>query len=179
MLTARIRVVDANGQLVAYARQKTLSLKQDVTIFDDEAQTLPRYRLTQDRVLGYAYRIETADGGLLGRIKKHPRISRAAYELLGDREDPLASISEANAWVSLLDEYIGDIPFVSYAFEALLKPTYVFTEPSGTTPLRITKRPSVGEISFVLERTGPLSPGLDVVALPAAVLLTLLMRHDR
>jgi hypothetical protein len=99
--------------------------------------------------------------------------------MLDERGEPLASILEPSTWIRILDELIGDIPFVAYVFQAVLKPTYLFSEPSGATLLRLVKTPSMDERRFLLERDRPLSPRWESLALPAAIMVAVLERGDR
>jgi len=49
-ISSYIRVVDATGQLVSYVKQRAFRLKEDVTIFADEAQAQPAYHIKASRI---------------------------------------------------------------------------------------------------------------------------------
>ena len=52
-INPQVRVTDANGQLIAYVKQKAFKLREDITIFADEAQTRPLYRINANRILDF------------------------------------------------------------------------------------------------------------------------------
>src|SRR5687767_15624473 len=71
-ISSYIRVVDATGQLVSYAKQRAFRLKEDVTIYADEAQTQALYQIKANQIfdIGATYSISTADGRSLGALRQ-------------------------------------------------------------------------------------------------------------
>ena len=69
-INPQVTVTDASGQVVAYVKQKAFRLKEDVTIFADEAQTHPLYRMNANRMLDFNanYMITTPDGMPVGSV---------------------------------------------------------------------------------------------------------------
>ena len=63
-IASQISVTDAHDALLYYAKQKAFKLKEAVTVYADEEQTRPLYRIAADRVLDISarYRIEDAGG---------------------------------------------------------------------------------------------------------------------
>src|SRR5262245_37659078 len=112
-LAPQLRLTDASGALVYYVRQRAFTLREAVTVFADEPQTRPLYRMTADRVLDLSARYRIADerGGVLGVMERHGMRSlwRAHYEV--QREGIAAlRIREENPWVKFLDGLLGEIP---------------------------------------------------------------------
>src|SRR3954468_1128541 len=50
-ISSQISVRDASGHLLCHVKQKAFKLKEEVTVFGDEAQTRPLYRINADRVI--------------------------------------------------------------------------------------------------------------------------------
>src|SRR5687768_437761 len=89
-LAPQIYVRDAAGQLRMYVKQKLLKLKEQVTIFADEGQSIPLYHIKADRVIDFnaRYNITAPDGRELGSVRRRGRRSlwRANYEVARGEE---------------------------------------------------------------------------------------------
>jgi uncharacterized protein YxjI len=177
---SHVRVVDANGQLVSYVKQKAFKLREDVTVFADEAQTQPLYRIKANQVIdiGATYAISTPDGQSLGAVKQRGlrTLWKATYDILDGAGDPLGLVREENAWVKVLDGLIGDLPLIGLVIQQWINPTYLIDAADGTTLLRLRKRPSLIERRFLLEQEAPLPARLERLALPAVLMVVLLER---
>ena len=66
----RIRVTDATGRQVAYARKKKFKLKEDVQVYQDEAQTRLLFRMKTDRMWDFSgrYAISGPVGHPIGAV---------------------------------------------------------------------------------------------------------------
>ena len=66
----RIRVTDATGRLVAYARKKKFKLKEDVGVYTDEDQSRLLFRMKADRMWDFSarYAISGPDGHPIGAV---------------------------------------------------------------------------------------------------------------
>ena len=84
-IASQISVTDSQGTLLYYARQKAFKLREAVTVFGDEGQTRPLFRIEADRILDISarYRIEDAGGTQLAVLQRHGMRSfwRTHYEL--------------------------------------------------------------------------------------------------
>ncbi|HEV8537204.1 MAG TPA: hypothetical protein VGR87_15980 [Candidatus Limnocylindria bacterium] len=177
---SHMRVVDAAGQLVSYVKQKAFKLKEDVTIFADEEQSQPLYRIQANKIIdvGATYAISTPDGRSLGAVRQHGfrTFWSATYDVLDGAGEEVARIHEQDAWVKVLDGIVGEIPLVGFVLQQWINPTYLLDGADGTTLLYLRKRPSLIERRFVLEQGAPLPPRLEQLALPAALMVVLLER---
>lgn len=177
---AHVRVVDATGQLVSYVKQKAFKLREDVTIFADEAQTQPVYRIKANKVIdiGATYAISTSDGRPLGAVRQHGMRTfwKATYDILDEDGNGAGLIHEQDAWVKVLDGLIGEIPLLGFVIQQWINPTYLIDGADGVTLLRLRKRPSLIERRFLLEQDAPLPPRLEHLALPAVIMVVLLER---
>src|SRR5512136_2898903 len=71
-LSPQIAVSDATGQLQFYVKQKLFKLKEAVTVFADEAQSMPLYEIKADRMLDFSarYRFTDPGGQEVGSVKR-------------------------------------------------------------------------------------------------------------
>jgi len=179
-ISSYIRVVDATGQLVSYVKQRAFRLKEDVTIFADEAQAQPVYHIKADRIIdiGATYSISTADGRALGALRQRGMRTfwKATYDILDDAGSAIGLIHEQDAWVKVIDGLIGEIPFIGFVIQQWINPTYLIDGADGVTLLRLRKRPSLIERRFIIEQEAPLPPRLEPLALPAVLMVVLLER---
>jgi hypothetical protein len=177
---SQVRVVDTNGELVSYVKQKAFKLKEDVTIFADEAQTQPVYRIKANKIIdiGATYAISTPEGQPLGAVKQRGMRTfwKATYDILDEAGNAIALIHEQDPWVKVLDGLIGEIPILGFVIQQWINPTYLIDGDNGVTHLRLRKQPSLIERRFLLEEDAPLSPRLERVALPAVIMVVLLER---
>ena len=179
-ISSYIRVVDATGQLVGYVKQRAFRLKEDVTIFADEAQVQPVYHIKADRMIdiGATYSISTADGRALGALRQRGMrtLWKATYDILDDAGSAVGLIHEQDAWVKVVDVLVGAIPFVGFVIQQWVNPTYLVDGADAVTVLRMRKRPSLIERRFIVEQEAPLPPRLEPLALPAVLMVVLLER---
>jgi uncharacterized protein YxjI len=179
-ISSYMRVVDASGRLVSYVKQRAFRLKEDVTIFSDEAQTHPLYHIKANKIIdiGATYAITTADGRPLGAVRQRGMrtLWKATYDILDEAGNAVGLVHEQDPWVKILDGLIGEIPFVGFVIQQWINPTYLIDGADGTTYLRLRKRPSLIERRFTLEQDAPLPSRLDQLALPAVLMVVLLER---
>ena len=179
-ISSYIRVVDAAGQLVSYAKQRAFRLKEDVTIYADETQTRPLYHIKADQIfdIGATYRVSTADGRPLGAVRQRGMrtLWSATYDILDETGSAIGLIHEQDPWVKVIDGLIGGIPFVGFVIQQWINPTYLIDGSDGATLLRMRKRPSLIERRFLVEQAAPLPSRLEPLALPAALMVVLLER---
>jgi hypothetical protein len=178
-IASQISVTDASGAVVFYARQKAFKLKEAVTVFADEAQTRPVYKVAADRVLDISakYHIQDPGGAEVAVLQRQGM--RSLWRLHFDIEvggRPAFTIREENPWTKVLDELLGSIPILSLLTGYLFNPTYLVSRTDGPAVLRIAKQPALLEGRFKLEPTGP-----DTIpdAVVVAVLMMLLLERQR
>jgi hypothetical protein len=182
VIAPQISVTDASGALLLYVKQKAFRLKESVTVYQDEAQTRPLYRMTADRIIDISarYHIEEAGGMSLGVLERQGMRSiwRAHYEVQRGGA-PLFTIAEENPWVKLADGLVGEIPVVGLFTGYVLHPAYRVTRTaSQALALRAVKQPALFESHYRIERGEDLAPADETLAL-LAVLMMLLLERSR
>jgi hypothetical protein len=179
-IASQIFVRDATGSLRYYVRQKAFKLKEAVTVFADEAQRTPLYRIAADRVLDISarYHITSEAGRTLGVLQRRGMRSlwRAHYEI--QRDDRVHFVvEEENPWTKLVDGLVGEIPIVGIFTGYLLHPAYaVMRADGGQRVLRIVKQPALFEGRYRIERIAPLEGEEEELAVLALLMMVLLER---
>lgn len=178
-INPQVTVTDASGQIVAYVKQKAFRLKEDVTIFADEGQTHPLYRMNANRVLDFNanYAITTADGMPVGSVYRHGARSlwKASYTLNDTQGNQLGLIHEENAWIKVLDALLGEVPVLGMFTGYLFNPAYL-VDLRGQTTFYLKKQPAFLEGRFILEPRGPIAEEDEGLAIAATIMALLLER---
>lgn len=180
-LGTRLRVNDAAGRQVGFARKKKFRLKEDVSVYRDEGQTQLLYRIKADRVLdfGATYHVSGPDGNPIGSVRRQGVRSlwRSAYSVIGADGAEVGLIHEENPWVKVLDDLVEAIPFGDALGGLIFNPTYG-VELGGRPVLRVRKRRSVFESRFGVERIGELSEREEDLLL-AGIIMMVILERDR
>ena len=181
-IAAQIYVRDSMGHLICYVKQKAFKLKEDVTVFADEAQTRPLYRIRADRVIDISaqYRIEDMTGREIGTVKRLGMRSfwRAHYEIHRAGQTVM-TIEEENPWAKVADGFFREIPILSLFAGYLFHPAYrVARVDSGAVSLRVRKQAAFLEGRFRIDATGAMSDD-DALLGVIGILMMLLLERAR
>jgi uncharacterized protein YxjI len=179
-IAQQLSITNAQGNMVAYVKQKAFKLKESVTVFADTAQTQPLYTIKADRVLDFSARYSFADrsGNPIGAVKRQGMKSlwKARYDIL-DGENPTLMISEENPWTKVFDALLGEVPIVGMFTGYFFHPAYRVTRPDGTLVMRLEKQPAFFEGKFIIEKHAEVSPIEETRALLSLVMMILLERR--
>lgn len=175
----QVTVTDASGQIVAYVKQKAFRLKEDVTIFADEAQTRPLYRMNANRRLDFNanYAITTPDGMPVGSVYRPGArsILKASYHLKDAQGNEIGLIHEENPWIKVLDALLGEVPVVGMFTGYLLNPAYL-VDLRGQGVFYLKKQPAFLEGTFALEPRVPIAEQDEGLAIAGTIMALMLER---
>ena len=178
-LSPQLAVTDAGGNLIYYVKQKLFKLKEEVTVFADQEQTQPLYKINADRVIDFSARYHFSDttGNALGSVKRQGMKSlwKASYDIL-DGEEIVMNIVQENPWIGVVDSILEQIPLVSIATSYLLHPKYLISRADGTPVRRLTKQPAFFEGKFRLDKLADLSEAEEKRAILSLLMMILLER---
>ena len=179
-LAPQLSVIDANGNLIFYVKQKLFKLKESITIFADEQQTRPLYGINADRVIDFSarYHFTDQDGIELGSVKRQGMKSfwKARYDILdGDRA--VMTIREENPWVKVLDGLFGGIPVIGMFTGYVFHPAFIVSRPEGTVVMRLEKQPAFLESKFTIRRKAELDKTEETRVLLSLLMMILLERR--
>lgn len=178
-LSPQLAVTDAGGDLIYYVKQKLFKLKEEVTVFADQEQTQPLYKINADRIIDFSARYHFSDtaGNALGSVKRQGMKSlwKASYDIL-DGEEIAMNIVQENPWIGLVDSILEQIPVVSIATSYLLHPKYLISRADGTPVLRLTKQPAFFEGKFSLNKLADIGEAEERRAILSLLMMVLLER---
>jgi uncharacterized protein YxjI len=179
-IAPQIAVRDAAGALVLYVKQKAFKLKEDVTVYADENQSRPVFKIAADRIIDFnaRYEISTAGGEKLGAIRRQGMKSlwKSQYDVSDARGAVVFTIREANPWSKVFDNLLGELPVVGLLTGYLFHPAYIVSRPNGTPMFRATKRPALFEGKYRVSVEGKYAENEEALAVPAILMMLLLER---
>ncbi|MBL7986881.1 MAG: hypothetical protein JNJ94_02305 [Chlorobi bacterium] len=178
-LSQKMRVTDATGALVCFVKQKAFKLKEDVTVFADEAMTEPLYKINADRVFDWSakYHFRNPDGSPIGFIQREGRKSlwKASYKI-NDGTTEVMNIKEENPWAKFFDAFLGELPIVGMFTGYLFHPSYILSHTDGTPLIRIKKQPAFFEGKFNIEALTEMTPEDELRSLLGLMMMVLIER---
>jgi len=148
---------DANGQTVAYVRQKMFKLKEDIQIYNDESKSEILYTIKANKWLDFSavYSFSDNTGKGIGNVARKGWASlwKANYEIFDVDQNPKYKVQEENGWVKVLDSLLNEIPILGMFTGYLFNPAYKVTDQNGRNVARLKKEASFFGRRFELTQT--------------------------
>jgi len=116
LLGARCRILDAQGNLVLFAKRRALRLREHIEAFEDEAQTRPALRIRTESILdlGATYVVSDARSGEtvgMARRRFMRSMVRDHWDLLDAGGNALGDAQEDSLGLALLRRFVaGFVP---------------------------------------------------------------------
>lgn len=178
-LAPQISVVDAQGHLSFYIRQKLFKLKEVINVFADENRSQQLYTIKADRIIDFSARYDFADhnGSYVGSVKRRGlrSIWRTHYEIF-DGDQVVMTIQEENPWVKVLDSFFSEIPIVGMFSGYVFNPVFLVKRPNGTIVMRLEKIPAFLSRIFTIKRMEQMDSREETQALLSLMMMLLLER---
>lgn len=172
---------DAEGRTIAYVRQKMFKFKDNILIYSDESKTQVNYQIQADRWLDFsaAYAFLDQNENEFGKIvrKGWRSLWRAHYEILDECQEQQYSISEENPWTKVMDNLLGEIPFLSLLTGYFFNPSYLVVNNSNQPIMRLKKLPSFWGRRFELQPIGDMDSDDDDRIMLGLMMMILLERR--
>lgn len=181
-LSSDFNITDKNGNYVAYVRQKMFKLKEDVIIFNDETRSRELFRIQANQWIDFnaSYSITDLENGkIFGRLARQGMRSlwKSHYDVLDENNALKYQISEDNAWVKVLDGFIGEIPIVGMFTGYFLNPSYTVKDSAGKEYFRLKKMPSLIGRRFQLDRLIDIDDKDESLVVLSLLMMVLLERE--
>ncbi len=171
---------DADGDTIAYVKQKLFKLKEDISIYTDDTQSEVVYKIKADRWLDFsaAYSFFDNQGIEFGKVvrKGWRSIWKAEYQIIDENEKHQYTINEDNAWTKVFDSLLGEIPILGMLTGYFFNPSYTVRNVSGKEVVQIKKQASFFGRDFELTQVGDLDADDDDRVLLGLMMMLLLER---
>ncbi len=179
-LSQQIHVRDAGGKSILFVKQKLFRLREKIEVFADPSQQKKLFDITADRIIDFSanYLFSSTDGTPWGGVRRRGMRSlwAAHYEVLEDGRIDMF-IHEQDPWKRIVESILGDIPLLGFFFIYLINPTYLVDMADGTTALKLTKKPSIFERYFVIDKVAELDADDELRALLALIVMVIMEKN--
>lgn len=184
-----LQVHDANGQLLAYVREKTFSVRDEVKVFTDSSRQVQTHGMRAQGFMAGALDwkakrlIRRSDGTEIGALQAQGMRTMwgASYELLAPNGQVLFTLKDDQPWLNVIEGLIGAVPFVgdvvAMGFDYLVNPTYTVMDAGGQEAYRVFKKRSLFSRRFKVEELTPRSAENDELVLMGLIQLVLRERE--
>lgn len=188
-LFTELRVHDASGKLIAFVKEKTFSIRDEVRVYTDDSRSVQTHGMRAQGLMAGALDwkakrlIRRADGSDVGTLQAQGMrtVWAASYELLGPQGQLLFTIRDDHPWMAVVEGVIGIIPFVgeliAMGFDYLVNPTYTVSDAAGQPVYRVSKKRSLFSRRFTVEELRPGRPEDDELVLLGLIQLVLRERE--
>lgn len=109
--------------LIAFAAQKRLALKEKVSFFTDSSKQAPLFTFRAEKVLDVhgKYFVEDPEGRLLGVFQKRfaQSLVNSTWHMLDAEGNVKLTVNESNTVLALARRYAGWLPFVGVLLEIM------------------------------------------------------------
>jgi hypothetical protein len=178
----QLSVHGADQRLLMYVKQKAFKLKEAITVYADEEQTKPLYRIAADRVIDFSatYSITDAAGSYVGAIRQKGMKSlwRSTYEIVrGD--DVVFTVREENPWAKIGNSLFEGIPLIGALSGYVFHPSYLISGNGRGDVLRARKEAAFLESVFSVQRLEAQLPPDDERLLLIGMVTTVLLERRR
>lgn len=151
-LVNQYRVYDAletgaKGNLIAFAQQKRLTMKEKVTVYSDETKQTVSFTITAEKVLDVhgSFFVDNAEGQRIGLFKKAFKASlqRSTYVIYDASSTPVITVQERSQAVAIMRRIWDFLPvigefipfFVRYHFDLVNQSGAVVAQYNKTSRL--------------------------------------------
>ncbi len=179
-LSQQIAVRDAAGNSILYVKQKMFRLKEKVEVFSSPDMSRKLFEINADRMLDFSanYRFTGADGTDWGTVRlEGMRSLWAAHYDIYEQGNIDMMIREEEPWKRLVEGLLGEIPLLGFVAIYLINPSYIVKMADGTLALRATKKPSIFERYFVIEKLAEIDEDDELRALLSLIMMVLLEKR--
>jgi hypothetical protein len=178
----QLSVRDSDQRLLMYVKQKAFKLKEAITVYADEEQTKPLYRIAADRVIDFSatYGITDAAGVYVGALRQKGMKSlwRSTYEIVrGD--EVVFTVREENPWAKVGNSLFEGIPLIGALSGYVFHPSYLISADGRGAVLRARKEAAFLESMFLVQRLETPLPPEDERLLLIGMVTTVLLERRR
>ena len=174
-------VKDADGNTLAYVRQKMFKLKEAISVFSNENRSELLYKINADRIIDFnaSYSFTNANEEVIGSVgrKGAKSIIIKHYEIFNQDNKQEFVINEENPWAKVGDAVLGEIPVVGMFTGYFCNPRYAIKRADGTIVARLSKEASFMGRKFKLEKLSELNEKEGERMVLAIMMMSLLERR--
>ncbi len=175
-LANKVTATDSSGQVLLFAQQKLLKLKEKIMVYADVEKTQQIGELNADRVIDFSpvQTFTNMQGSSLFSVKRYGKRSiwKAHYEIIDGNAIVQFSVREDNAWIKVLDSVLREVPILAWFSGYFFNPTYNIFNQNNQIVGTIVKQPSFLESNYILNTTGGGSDPANILPIATMTVIT-------
>mgnify|MGYP000303651658 CR=1 FL=1 len=175
-------VKDANGQTLAYVRQKMFKFVEDIQIFTNESKKEQIYNIKADRWIDFnsIYSFFDKNDKLMGSVARKGMKSlwKAQYQIHNNNKELAYHIKEINPWTKVFDALFGEIPILGFFTGYVFNPKYSISDLNENMLVKMKKEPSFFGRKFTIDLVGDL-PEQDEEDVMLSLMMFVLLERRR
>ncbi|MFC1807876.1 hypothetical protein ACFL0T_05865 [Candidatus Omnitrophota bacterium] len=157
------RILDSEGNLLFYSRQKIFKLREDIRIFGDQEMNQELLNIQARQILDFAASYDVVDSSTQQKVGALRRrgwgsITRDHWEILDNNDNPIASIKEDTTLLALIRRFLINIIPQSYSIESSAG------ESLGTLKQRFNPFLHIFDVDFSMSQDSTLDRRLGTAA---------------
>lgn len=159
----KIFTADESGvttDMLAFAQQKRLAIKEKVTFYSDEQKTQELFTFRAEKVMDIhgKYIVEDANGQCIGIFKKEFKKSllNSTWNVMTPTEEVLFVVKESSTYLALARRFLAFIPYLGDLFELItdfMKYHFVFIDSTTNENVGIYKKTTLFRDHYTLSMT--------------------------
>lgn len=175
-------IKDAQGNEVAYVRQKMFKLKEEVIVYNNKQKDKAIFSIKANKWIDFnaSYEIKKLfDSKVLGKISRRGMRSiwKSTYEISDEQNQTRFKVTEDNAWTKFLDGLVGEIPVIGMFTGYFLNPSYTVKDEQGNAYYQLKKQPSFfGRRFQLVKKNHEISPSEESLVVLSLLMMVLLER---
>lgn len=180
-LTNEMRVVDNQGQELAYVRQKLFKFKEEINVYADRTKQQTLYTIKADKVIDWSptYTLyNTASKPVASMKREGARSLFNSTYILSESDLQVGILKEQNPWVKFLDSIVGSIPIIEFFSGYVINPKYELRDHENQLIATVIKKPALFEGHYSIE-DGLMSSFTDEEQMHVALLLMVIAMLER
>ena len=181
-LAKQATLTEANGNAIAYARQKILKLKEELEVFEDKTKSKLVCTIKANKVIDFsaAYTFYKENEQCFGSVqRKGLRSLWTATYLVNDAEgNQYGSIKEENPFAKVIDTFLGGLPLVGFVCNYIFNPSYIATNEAGNELFRLKKIPSFWGNLFTIDKLAEVNPDEEMRCM-MGILMMIFLEQSR
>lgn len=173
---------DAEGNTLAYVRQKLFRLKEKVIVYNNESKEKEVFHIKADKWLDFntVYSFtHVANQTELGKVARKGWASlwKSRYEIMDSDGNIDYHISEDNPWTKVIDGIFKEIPIINFFTGYFFNPTYSIKDVNNQVVGQLVKEKSFFGRRFTYNKKGEIPEQDQMRVLLALMMMNLLERR--
>jgi uncharacterized protein YxjI len=175
-LANKVTARNSKGEVILYAHQKMLKLREKILIYSDAEKTDSVGELNADKIIDFSPEQTFTDknGTVVLKVKRNGRRSiwHADYEIKDAEGRVCFRVKEKDAWVKVMNAVLTDIPILGIFGGYFFNPKYNIFDENNVVVGEISKEPAFFESNYTLNVENPAINNVNLLPVATMTVIT-------